>query len=115
MSSNFNQIMTDWVNPTGGAPQVYFTNIDDTCYNYQPFSQYSGTIGIKGDQTPRTGNVMVGIWSYTIPNFNQRHYVQVELNSPMVIGNSYVVEFYVSLADYMELAIDKIGAYLSTN
>jgi len=33
----------------------------------------------------------------------------------MITGNSYVVEFYVSLADSMEYSIDKIGAFLSIN
>lgn len=113
--SDFNQIMADWVNPTYAAPQVFFTNIADTCYNYQPESLYSGPIGIKGNQSPRTGNVMVGIWLYTIQDLNQRQYVQLELPSPMITGNSYVVEFYVSLADSMEYSIDKIGAFLSIN
>jgi len=112
---DFNQIMNDWANPTLASPQVFFTNISDTCYNFQPFSQYSGPIGIKGNQSPRTGNAMVGLWSYTIPNFNVRQYVQVGLTNPMITGNTYVIEFYVSLADSMELSIDKIGAYLSVN
>ena len=113
--SDFNQIMTDWVNPTYATPQVFFTNIEDTCYNNQPLSLYSGPIGIKGNQNPRTGNVMVGIWCYTLPNFNQRQYIQLELTNPMIIGRSYVVEFYVSLGDFMEYSIDKMGAYLSAD
>ncbi|HIA35458.1 MAG TPA: T9SS type A sorting domain-containing protein [Flavobacteriales bacterium] len=113
--TDFNQIMIDWENPTLASPQVFFTNIVNTCYNYQPFSLYSGPIGIKGNQSPRTGNAMVGLWSFTIPNLDQRQYVQAELTSPMITGNTYVIEFYVSLADSMELSIDKIGAYLSVN
>lgn len=112
---DFNQIMIDWISPTTAAPQVFFTTIEDTCYNFQPLSQYIGPLGLKGNQTPRTGDVMVGLWSYTISGLNQRHYVQNALTSPMVVGNTYIVEFYVSLADFMELAIDKIGAHLSVN
>jgi hypothetical protein len=111
----FNQIMIDWVSPTAAAPQIFFTTIEDSCYNFQPFSLYGGPLGLKGNQIPRTGDVMVGVWSYTIPGTNQRHYVQTSLSNPMVVGNTYVVEFYVSLADFMELAIDKIGAHLSVN
>ncbi len=113
--SDFNQIMNNWANPTLASPQVFFTNIEASCYNFQPFSQYDGPIGLKGNQMPRTGDVMVGVWSFTIPNLNQRQYVQTALTSPMNVGNSYVVEFYVSLADFMEMAIDKIGAHLSVN
>ena len=113
--TDFNQIMIDWVNPTWAAPQLFFTNIADSCHNLQPHNQYTGPIGIKGSQLPRTGNVMAGIHAYTIPGFNQRAYLQVELNSPLIVGNSYVIEFFVSLADSIEYAVDKVGAYLSTN
>ncbi len=100
-ASDFNQIMIDWETPTSGSPQVFFTNIADTCYNSQPFSAYTGPIGIKGNQSPRSGDVMVGLWSYTIPDFNQRQYVQAQLTNPMLVGKTYLVEFYVSLADSM--------------
>jgi hypothetical protein len=108
-----NTIMNDWISPTAGTPQVYFTNIATTCYNFQPFSQYTGPIGIKGNQTPRTGDVMLGLYCFTIPNFNQRHYIQTELDVPMTVGSVYVVEFYASLADSIESASDNLGAYLS--
>ena len=65
--------MIDWISPTAAAPQVFFTTIEDTCYNFQPLSQYIGPLGLKGNQTPRTGDVMVGLWSYTISGLNQRH------------------------------------------
>ncbi|NEN25445.1 T9SS type A sorting domain-containing protein [Cryomorpha ignava] len=112
-SSEFNGTMIDWINPSGGAPQVFFTNNADTCYNHQPTSLYDGPIGIKGSQIPHSGNVMVGLWLYTISDLNQRQYVQTELITPMIAGHTYRVEFYVSLADSMEKSIDKIGAYLS--
>lgn len=111
----FNQNMQDWVNPTAGSPQIFYTTIPDTCYNFQPFSQYGGPIGLKGNQQPRSGDLMVGLWSYTIPNFNQRQYVQVQLSSPLEVGKAYVVEFYASLGDFMEFSIDKLGAYLSVS
>lgn len=114
-SNAFNQATIDWMSPTWGSPQLFFTNIADSCYNLQPTNQYTGPIGIKGSQMPRTGNVMASIYAYTIPDFNQRSYLQVELTSPLIPGNAYVVEFFVSLADSMEISVDKLGAYLSTN
>lgn len=115
LSPEFNNTMIDWVNPTGASPQVFFTNNADSCYNHQPVNSYPGPIGIKGSQMPRSGNVMVGLWLYTIHGFNQRQYVQNELITPMISGKTYKVEFYVSLADSMEKSINKIGAYLSVN
>ena len=46
--SDFDFTIMDWNNPTFGATAAYFTNIDSTCYNFQPDSQYGGAIGIKG-------------------------------------------------------------------
>ncbi len=111
----FNQTLNAWDSPTLATPQLYFTTVDPSCYNYQPESQYDGPIGIKGDQLPRSGNAMVGLWLYTIEGFNQRQYVQTELEEPMLPGVDYEVEFYVSLADYIERYTDGIGAYLSPN
>ncbi len=113
-STDFNQSTIDWISPTWGSPQLYFTTISDSCYNLQPTNQYTGPIGIKGSQLPRTGNVMASMYAYTITDFNQRSYVQVELSSPLISGHAYVVEFFVSLADSMEISVDKLGAYLST-
>jgi len=112
---DFAQTLENWNNPTQASPSVYATDIDPTCYNFQPISEYAGPIGIKGSQTPRTGVTMAGIWVYTIPDFNQRQYIQVELESPLEVGVEYVVEFYVSLADFMESYTDRMGAYLSVD
>lgn len=112
---DFSQTLADWINPTQASPSVYSTSIEPACYNFQPISEYDGPIGIKGSQMPRTGETMAGIWVYTIPDFNQRQYIQVEFESPLEVGIEYEVEFYVSLADSMEFYTDKLGAYLSVN
>ena len=114
-SSGFDLTIIDWQNPTSGAPQVFFSNIEDSCFNFQPNTTYSGPLGIKGNQTPRMGSVMAGVWLYTVQDLNQRQYIQAELTSPMEVGKTYVVEFHISLADFMEYSIDKVGAHLSTS
>ncbi len=110
---DFNQTINDWQNPSFASPDAYFTNIDPTCFNYQPDSQYGGVVGIKGTQSPRSGEVLAGIWVYTIEGLNQREYLQVRLTPSMVTGKAYIVSFYVSLADYMESSINNLGAHLS--
>lgn len=112
---DFASTIENWQSPTAASPQVFFSNIDEACYNFQPLSLYDGPIGIKGSQLPRTGNVMAGVWLYTIDGLNQRQYVQSWFDEPLVPGNHYAVEFYVSLADSMEYYIDSLGAYLSVN
>ena len=113
--SIFEQTIVEWVAPNAGTPDAYFTNIDQSCYNFQPDSQYPGPIGLKGTQSPRTGKVMAGLWIYTIPGFNQREYLQVALNEPMEAGKTYIVSFYASLGDFMEKSSNGMGAYLSEN
>ncbi len=114
-TTTFDQTIVEWTPPTSGNPDIYFTNIDQSCYNFQPDSQYGGPIGLKGTQLPRTGEVMAGIFIYTIPGFDQREYLQVQLNTPMVSGKAYIISFYASLGDYMEKSIDKLGAHLSVS
>jgi hypothetical protein len=102
--NDFSNTMFDWVSPTNGAPQMFFTDADASCYNAQPVSTYSGPIGIRGTQLPFEGQAMAGLYAYTIEGFNQRHYAQAELDVPLVPGQAYAVGFYVSLADYIEFA-----------
>lgn len=112
-SSDFNSAASEWQTPGDGSPDMYYTNINDTCFNFQPNSTYSGPIGIKGSQIPRTGNIMVGFGAFTIQGMEQREYIEVALSTPLTVGSHYVVEFYVSLADSIEFATDNLGIYLS--
>lgn len=103
----------DWYAPTQGTPDLYFTTNAQSCYNFQPNSTYSGQIGFKGTQLPRSGSVMTGLGLYTIQGYEQREYIQVPLNYSLLVGEKYVVECYVSVADYMEFYSDQFGMYLS--
>jgi len=114
-SMDLGNTISDWYSPTGGSPDIYFTDIDSTCWNYQPNSSYLGPIGFKGTQLPRSGSAMVGMAAYTIPSMNQREYLQVQLNSATVPSGKYVVEAYVSLGDFVEFSSNGIGFHLSTS
>jgi len=112
-SNDFSSTAGDWYAPSQGSPDLYFTSIKSSCINFQPNSTYSGPIGIKGSQLPRTGEVMSGLFAYTIQGLEQREYIQVPLSSPLIIGEKYLVECFVSLADSTEFATDKLGMFLS--
>lgn len=114
MVGDYSSTAVNWNSPTQGTPDLYFTTINSSCFNFQPNSTYNGPIGLKGPQLPRTGNVMSGIFLYTLPGFEQREYIQVPLSSPLIIGGKYVVECYVSLSDSTEFATNRLGMYLST-
>lgn len=114
-STDLDLALAGWYSPTSGSPDAFFTDIDVTCWNYQPTSAYPGPIGLKGEQLPRSGNSMVGIFAYTIASFNQREYLQTELSSALIPTGKYVVECYVSLGDYTEFASNGVGFYLSNS
>ncbi|MFK7785491.1 MAG: T9SS type A sorting domain-containing protein [Crocinitomicaceae bacterium] len=107
--------LVDWYSATSGTPDVHFTDIASTCWNFQPNSTYPGPIGLKGTQLPRSGSSMAGISLFSISGMNQREYIQVQLASPLVPTGKYLVEYYVSLADYTEFASNNMGFYLSTS
>lgn len=107
--------LSEWSSPTSGTPDVFFTDIASACWNFQPLSTYPGPIGLKGEQLPRSGASMAGMGLYTIAGMNQREYIQVHLNSPVVNGGKYLVECFVSLGDFTEFASNGLGFALSVN
>ena len=114
-AGDFDNSFDQWISASNSTPDPYFNNINQSCFNFQPNSTYSGPIGIKGSQLPRSGNAMAGGYMYTISMLQQRDYIQVPLTSPLTIGGLYLVEFYVSLADSTEFATSNIGGILSTS
>ena len=112
--NEFTTTANDWSAPSQGTPDLFFTNIDPACWNYQTNSTYPGPIGLKGPQAPRSGNVMSGIFAFTIDGMEQREYIQVPFDAPLNIGMTYVVEFYAAIADYTEFGTNQLGLHLST-
>jgi hypothetical protein len=70
-----------------------------------------------GSQLPRTGNRFAGVITYNgatdYPNY--REYIQVGLKEPLVPGEYYCAEMYVSLAEYLKFASNNLGMYFSDN
>jgi hypothetical protein len=66
-----------------------------------------------GHQYAHTGYGYVGIGTYVSQMF-YREYIGVQLNNALVVGQTYYVNFYVSLADTDCYAVKNIGA-LFTN
>ena len=66
----------------------------------------------QGYQAANTGVGYAGIIPLSAAA-DYREYIEAPLNSPLVASTSYLVKFYVSLADESILAIDRLGAYLS--
>ncbi len=68
-----------------------------------------------GTQAPRTGQAYAGIITYDATTSSYREYVEGQLSSPLVAGQTYCVSFYISLADTVPFATDKMGVYFSNS
>ncbi|MEI6487437.1 MAG: T9SS type A sorting domain-containing protein [Bacteroidota bacterium] len=95
-----------WDSPTDGSPDLF-----NSC------SIYSGTnipSNFEGFQHPHSGSGY-GEISTIFPAYNgQREYVQVELDSSLIINNTYCISFFVNLSDSAEFGTNNIGIYFST-
>jgi gliding motility-associated-like protein len=90
------------------APPPAFTNVPYAAMGYQQ---------------ARTGNAYMGIYIMYQPTnlYGYREYIECRLLSPLKAGTRYKVSFYVSsndvdyiAPDYNYVAIDQIGAWLTT-
>ena len=98
------QLITNWRFPTSGTSD-FFNACQTTGGNtiHIPTNQCFGT------QEPRSGRGYVGL--FAMANNNYREYIQGELSAPMEPGKKYLVSFYVSLAEYSNTAIDRLGIH----
>lgn len=109
----FTAAVNNWTMPSNGSTDIFSTYVSSTCFGH-PMSTHSSRIG---QQMPRTGNVSSALLTYGAgcgyqPNY--REYLQAQLTTPMVAGQAYDVEFYVSLGDAASLATNNLGAHFRT-
>lgn len=101
---------TSWTQPTQGTADYF-----NACYQ----STQTGPdvpANFMGNQNARTGSAYVGLLTTTSSNnqlVNYREYIQSELSAPLIAGQTYTFEMYVSLAENSEFAFKGIGVYLS--
>lgn len=106
-----------WVNPLEACTPDYF----NTCANVADKVQLPFTF--VGYQDAHSGNACAGFIAYYNENVggDYREYVQAKLDTAMIAGHSYRVEFYVSLnydisnPDNNFIGIDRVGATFTQN
>lgn len=100
---------TGWIYASGGTSDIHSTEVLSSCWNCA-----SSATG-PGIEAPRTGEEMAGFYN-KIPGRidGYREYIQIKLDKPTVVGETYCVEMYVSLADASAYASNNIGLLLST-
>ncbi|MDO8365533.1 MAG: OmpA family protein [Saprospiraceae bacterium] len=101
----FGEVVKYWFSATTASPDIYGPNV------HVPMDWAEKGFG---NQKPRTGKNMAGLTLFGCTNGKPhcREFVEIQLAEPLVIGQAYYVEFWVShLAK--SLQINNIGAYFS--
>jgi len=93
-----------WTSPTSSTPDYFHFLAASSSFVGVPGNMF-------GNQLAVTGQAYAGF--HARPTNLYREYVETPLSSPLVAGQTYLISFYVSLADQSQWAVDKIGAYLS--
>lgn len=96
-----------WVQPSQGSSDSF-----NTCHT-GAFGDYSVPANFQGTQAAHTGDGYGGIMTYEGMGIVYREYIQIQLTTPLVAGNSYSVSFYCSLGDNSQYASSGLGAYIS--
>lgn len=101
-----------WLNPNSRTPDLFSSCRGDSC-GALSFASVCVPYNIKGGELAKEGECYAGIFSGA--GYFSREYLQVELTSALVAGETYEVSFFVSLADNYDRAIEKLGAFVSVD
>ena len=101
----FGEVVKYWFSATTASPDIYGPEVR------VPMDWANKGFGA---QKPRTGKSMAGLTLYGCTNGKPhcREYVEIQLAEPLVIGQAYYVEFWVTHLE-KSLQINNLGAYFS--
>ncbi|MGK0365771.1 MAG: OOP family OmpA-OmpF porin [Saprospiraceae bacterium] len=102
---HYTRVMKYWESPTSASPDIFGPKI--RVPNYWAEKGF-------GKQSPHSGWAMTGLTTYGCESKSThcREYVSVQLNEPLIIGQIYYAEMYVShLAD--SYVANNLGMYFS--
>lgn len=97
----FQEDVTHWSTPTGGSTDYF-----NTCSTVMGAPE-----NFNGIQQPKYGNAYAGLYFYAPANY--REYIQVPLKRNLQKGETYVLEFFVSLAEGSDFAVKDFGVVFS--
>ncbi len=117
----------NWDDVNSGADSCSSPDLFASCNTLPfPFPGMDPPVGVPanllGSQDAHTGDKYAGIITKESMALmgcqgtdlsTYREYIQGELSTPLVAGQAYCVEFYVSLGDKVKWGTDKFGVYFS--
>ncbi len=108
-ASSFDASMNNWETRLGTA-DIYNTILDVNCVMHPNNSSPAS----YGYQNPKTGNSYIGI-AIGVNNTPIRESILGELSEPLEVGKTYLIRFFVSLADKRSYAINNLGIKFLTS
>lgn len=111
-ATGWNNVNLNYTSPSVGTPDFFHACGSATLgYNCVPPNTFSGIC------SPHTGNGMMSIVVYNTPYPDYREYLATQLSSPMQIGNTYTVSFWITngTTPYSPYTIKNIGVNFSTS
>lgn len=104
---HYTAVMKYWSSPTNASPDVFGPKVR--------IPEHWAKKGF-GEQIPRSGHSMSGITVYGCAEGKPhcREYIQIQLSEPLVLGQDYLAEMWVSHLP-MSLRVNNIGFYFSQN
>ncbi|HEX5002485.1 MAG TPA: gliding motility-associated C-terminal domain-containing protein [Bacteroidia bacterium] len=108
----FSSTTPPWISPNAGSPDICHSSLALSCPNT---TVGSTSFSAWGSEPPHGGSAYAAMITYCSGCASEtREYLQVQLSSPLVVGQTYAVEFYVSPGEQCQWITNNIGAYLST-
>jgi|LakMenEpi03Aug12_release.lakeMendotaPanAssembly.Ray.scaffolds.fasta_scaffold237357_2 OOP family OmpA-OmpF porin len=110
--SQFYNYVKYWYSPSNSATPDYF----NSCNSYT--DQVSVPQNYFGYKIPQNGNGYAGqvFWyNQNMPNNNYREYISIKLKETLKANKIYCISLYISVADSMVYAIDKIGLLFTSD
>ena len=98
---SFDNNVVGWKTPTQGSTD-YFNGCS---------SSMGTPANFNGSQTAKIGSAYAGMYLYAPEDY--REYVQTSLTKPLIKGEEYRLEFYLSRAENSDFAIQDIGVLFS--
>lgn len=110
-AAEFASYVDAWYAPTNTSTDFHSTLCGASCWA-NPTLPVSGESCRIGMEEPHSGNGMAGF--YTKVNTHTWHeYIQVKLVKPLIPGQRYCIQMWVSAADNVSSATNNIGMYFS--
>lgn len=109
MQGSLSAYVSGWENAGSGTPDFICAEADAACYANPKSNHWDS----YGSEQPHGGKGM-GMIMTSGHGGTYREYLGVTLTQPLVKGNRYYAEFYVTLGDYCGAATNNLGMMFKT-